>query len=139
MALIELATRDGGGPVQIKEISEAAEVPRQFLAKIIQVLVKARILQSSKGRGGGIRFARPASEIMIAEIVRAVDGNHALQNCIFGLRSCDGTRNCPIHPSWGPIRDQVLGFLEGTSLADLAGMVCMRGNPKGWACSGASP
>jgi Rrf2 family protein len=120
MALIELATRQDDRPVQIKEISETTGIPRHFLAKLVQTLVKADILSSSKGRGGGLRFARPPSQISLAEVVRAIDGEGALQSCIFGLQRCDGTRNCPIHPMWGPIREQIISFLENTTVADLA-------------------
>ena len=91
MALIELAARGDNRPVQIKEISESTGMPRYFLAKLVQTLVKADILSSSKGRGGGLRFARPPSQISLAEVVRAIDGEGALQNCIFGLERCDRT------------------------------------------------
>jgi len=120
MALIELAARGNNRPVQIKEISESTGIPRYFLAKLVQTLVKADILSSAKGKGGGLRFARPPSQISLAEVVRAIDGEGALQNCIFGLERCDGTRNCPLHPIWGPIRNQIIRFLHNTTVADLA-------------------
>lgn len=120
MALIELASRRPGRPVQIKEISESTGIPHFFLAKLVQTLVKAGMLSSSKGRGGGVGFAKPPSDITLAEVVKAIDGPEALRSCIFGLQSCDGTRNCPLHPAWGPIRDQILSFLKTTTIADLA-------------------
>lgn len=123
MALIELATRQDEQPVQIKEISRSAGVPHHFLAKLIQTLVKAGILNSTKGRGGGIRFALPPSEVTIADVVKIIDGQQALQDCIFGLQSCDGTRDCPLHSVWGPIREQILNFLENTTVAELSSKV----------------
>ena len=87
------------------------------------MLVKAGVLNSIKGRGGGLKFTRDPSQILLSDIIRAVDGQQALQNCMFGLQFCDGTRNCPLHPLWGPIREQILDFLETTSIADLADKV----------------
>jgi Rrf2 family iron-sulfur cluster assembly transcriptional regulator len=120
MAMIDLAACSDDDPKLIKDISASTGIPHPFLAKLVQLLVKAGVLNSIKGRGGGLRFTRSPSEIPLAEVVRAVDGQQALQNCIFGLQLCDGTRNCPIHPLWGPIRDQILNFLETTTIADLA-------------------
>jgi len=120
MALIFLAVHQNDRPVQIREISESTGIPRHFLAKLVQTLVKAGILSSTKGRGGGIKFVRSPKEITIAEVVRVIDGQQAFQNCIFGLQSCDGTRNCPIHPMWGPTRDKIIDFLENTTVAELA-------------------
>jgi Rrf2 family protein len=119
MALIDLASRSGQR-AQIKDLSQSAGIPRQFLGKIVQTLVKAGILSSSKGRGGGVRFATDPGEVNLATIVRIIDGQQALLNCMFGLQLCDGTRNCPIHHMWGPIRNQIMDFLESTTLADLA-------------------
>jgi len=128
MALIELAVRQSARPVLIKEISRATDIPRQFLAKIVQTLVKAGILNSTKGRGGGLEFACPPSQISIVEVVRAIDGEQALQSCIFGLQGCDGTRNCPMHSMWGPVRNKIIDFLENTMIADLASMMRSEGD-----------
>ena len=119
IALIELANRQDEQPVQVKEISEATNIPRYFLAKLVQTLVKAGILKSTKGRGGGLQFALPCSQVTIADVVKAIDGQRALQNCIFGLQSCNGDRGCPMHSMWGPIRAQIISFLENTTVADL--------------------
>jgi Rrf2 family protein len=119
MALIDLASRSDQR-VQIRELSESTGITHQFLGKIVQTLVKAGILSSTKGRGGGIQFAIDPGMVNIARIIRVVDGDQALMNCMFGLQLCDGTRNCPIHQLWGPIREQIIDFLEQTTLADMA-------------------
>lgn len=120
MALIELAVHQADRPVQIGEISETTGIPHYFLAKLVQTLVKVGILNSTKGRGGGIQFATSPSEISVADVVEVIDGPQALQDCIFGLQTCDGTRDCPIRLMWKPIRVQITNFLENTTIADLA-------------------
>ena len=119
LACIELAARRDLRPVQVGQIAEAAAISRHFLAKLVQALVRADVLTSTKGRGGGVQFARSPSQVTIGEIVEIIDGRHALQDCMFGLESCDGSRGCAIHPAWGPVRDQIVGFLENTTIADL--------------------
>jgi len=119
IALIELAVRQNGQPVQVREISEATNTPRHFLAKLVQTLVRAGILDSTKGRGGGLSFALPPSQVTIADVVKAIDGKQALQKCIFGLQNCDGSRSCSMHPMWGSLRTQIINFLENTTVADL--------------------
>lgn len=132
MALTELAARSEDDLVQVKEISEATHIPFPFLAKLVQTLVKAGVLSSTKGKGGGLRFARSPDQITIAEIVQVIDGREALHRCIFGLQKCDGTRNCPFHLMWSPIRDQIIDFLESTTVAALASKTRAKdGEPQG--------
>ena len=119
LACIELAARRDQKPVRVGQIAEATGISRHFLPKLVQVLVKAGVLASTKGRGGGIQFARSPSQVTISEIVEIIDGRLVLQDCMFGLTGCDGSRGCAIHPAWGPIRDQIIGFLENTTIADL--------------------
>ena len=131
MALIELAVRQDEQPVQVKKISDSTGIPRYFLAKLVQTLVKADILNSTKGRGGGLQFALSPSQVTIADVIKAIDGQRALQNCIFGLQSCNGDRNCSIHPMWGSIRAQIISFLANTTIADLAFKGSEDGRPEG--------
>jgi Rrf2 family protein len=128
MALMELAYRDAEKPVQIRDISESSGVPQHFLAKLVQTLVKAGILTSVKGRGGGVLFALPPAKVSLYDVVKAIDGPRALQNCIFGLDACEGERNCPIHSVWGPIRNQVMEFLQNTTVADLGSKLRRNGS-----------
>lgn len=123
MALIELAARRQGRPVHVRELSDSTGIPCDFLAKLIRTLVKAGILNSAKGKKGGIQFARPPSAISIAEVVRAIEGKQALWRCLFSLHPCDQYRNCPLYPKWGFIRNQIMDFLENTSISELASKI----------------
>jgi Rrf2 family protein len=120
LACTELAARRDDRPVQIGRIATSIGISHHYLAKVVQSLVKAGILSSTRGRGGGIQFTGSPSQLGIIEVVKAIDGQHALEDCIFRLCSCDGIRNCPIHPIWGPIREQIIAFLRDTTIADLA-------------------
>ncbi len=77
MAVLAIARRQSenpGGSVQIREIAAAHALPQEYIAKLLTMLVKARILKSGRGREGGFTLRRRASEICILDIVEAVDG-----------------------------------------------------------------
>ncbi len=77
MAVLAIARRQSenpGGSVQIREIAAAHGLPQEYIAKLLTILVKARILKSGRGREGGFVLRRRASEICILDIVEAVDG-----------------------------------------------------------------
>jgi Rrf2 family protein len=120
LACTELAARRDDSPVQIGRIAASTGISHHYLAKVVQSLVKAGILISTRGRGGGVHFACSPSQLSIIKVVKAIDGQHALEDCIFGLGSCGGIRNCPTHPLWGPIREQIIAFMRDTTIADLA-------------------
>ena len=120
LACMELAARRVDRPVRIDQIAASIGISRHFLAKLVQSLVRAEVLISKKGRGGGIQFARSPSQLSVMQVVRAIDGPQVLQDCIFGLDGCDGTRDCAVHPLWGPIREQIVTFLLDTTIAGLA-------------------
>jgi Rrf2 family protein len=73
-AAVHLADHDGDGPVQAREIAEALGVPIDYLVKILQQLVRARILASTRGPQGGFRLQRAPGEIPLIAIVEAIDG-----------------------------------------------------------------
>ena len=119
MALVELAAQ-GDGPAQIRALAAASGVPRPFLAKLIPQLVRAGIITSTRGRRGGIAFARPPTGISLAQVVRAVDGDRVFADCPFSTAPCRGRDGCPLAPLWDPVREELVAFLEDTDLAQVA-------------------
>src|ERR1044071_4497470 len=86
--LSELAARGVNGPVMLDELVVGTDLPRDFLAKIFQKLVRAGILRSAKGRGGGFALAKPQYEVTLLDIVQAVEGPPLLDACGVGLARC---------------------------------------------------
>jgi len=120
MALVELAARDKEVPVQIRELAQAAGVPYPFLSKLVQPLVRAGILDSTRGKKGGVRFARPPAHVSLAQVVRAVEGDAFFQDCPFVRSPCQGKEGCSLSPMWDPVREMITRFLEETALAEIA-------------------
>ena len=82
-ALIELAARADSGPVSAEELGRAQEIPHNFLQAILADLRRAGIVISQRGQAGGWRMARPAEDVSIADVIRAVDGPLV---SVYGLR-----------------------------------------------------
>ncbi len=82
-ALIELASRADGGPVSAEELGRAQEIPHNFLQAILADLRRAGIVISQRGQSGGWRMARPAEDVSVADVIRAVDGPLV---SVYGLR-----------------------------------------------------
>lgn len=119
--LSELALRaPPTGSLMLDKLVEGTDLPREFLAKVFQKLVKGGILRSAKGRGGGFSFARPVHEITLLHIVEALDGPLATDGCVVGFEQCDDSMPCPQHDLYKPIRQRLKDFLSTTTVADLS-------------------
>lgn len=120
LALAEVAARDTGGLISTRQIATATSSPYPLLAKIVNQLHRSGFIQATRGKQGGIKLARPASEITIKDVVVALDGSAILSDCPLYLDPCDCTKPCTLHEIWKPARDAVVDFLETTSIQDVA-------------------
>jgi Rrf2 family protein len=109
-------------------IDVAAEeaIPRKFLEAIFVALRDADLVQSRRGAHGGHRLSRPAADISVADIIRAIDGPLALTPCASVTRfgrctDCVDIATCRLQHLMREARDAVASVLEGCSLARLAG------------------
>lgn len=125
-ALIYLGKYSNDGTkIGIKKISSDLEIPTPFLGKILQNLVKQKILVSTKGPNGGFGLGKKPSEISLYDIVRIVDGEDFFKNCLIGLQPCTthaaNEKPCPVHSRFGPIRAQLMQFYQETSIEGVLG------------------
>ena len=82
-ALIELAACEDGAPVSAEELGRLQGIPRGFLQAILADLRRSGVVLSQRGQSGGWRMARPADEVSVADVIRAVDGPLV---SVYGLR-----------------------------------------------------
>lgn len=109
-----LAKQDHDDPVLSSTIATDMNIPRNFLSKIINRLVQAGLLQAARGRGGGIKLARPGSEILLYEVVELFMKVNDYKKCLLGLNSCDG--GCGLHLRWRIISEQFDKMLHDTTV-----------------------
>jgi len=87
-AMMHLAENDGN-LILVSQIAEIYDLPKHYLAKLVQTLSRHHLIQSVPGRNGGIRLNKPSVEIKIIDIIHAIDGpppEHEM--CVFGLDKC---------------------------------------------------
>jgi len=118
--LSELATRPPNHLTMLDDVLAGTELLRDFLAKLFQRLVRAGILRSAKGRGGGFTLARPAHQITLMHVVEALEGPQPLDGCVVGLSQCNDQMPCSQHDAYKPIRQRLKDYLNTTTMADLA-------------------
>jgi Rrf2 family protein len=104
----------------VKNIAEESEIPTHFLAKILQQLARKGFLRSSKGPTGGFALRRPPEDITLLEIVDAIDGLAEYERCPSGITECNDEAPCGMHESWKELRSRIIGYLEGTTISDVA-------------------
>jgi Rrf2 family protein len=118
-AALELAALEGEGPVKREALSDAQSIPINFLENILLDLKRAGLVQSQRGQEGGYWLARQASDVSVADVIRAVDG--PLVN-VRGARpenvEYEGNAE-QLRDVWLAARASLRTVLETTSLADL--------------------
>ena len=120
-ALIYLAEKDAPGPVLVREIADAAGVPRQSLAKILHGLRNKGLVRSTKGPGGGYQLARPGGMMHVMDVIEAIDGRVELdKSCILGLDVCTETASCALHDVWKLFRENYVATISTMTLRDAA-------------------
>lgn len=118
-ASVYLASLSNGSYTSITQISEDLEISRHFLTKVLQQLTEADLMESMKGPKGGVRLVHSADEVVLLDIVAAIDGMDLLTECALGLPGCGVEKPCPIHETWANTRDKIRKMLAETSLQDL--------------------
>jgi Rrf2 family protein len=119
-ALTYIAAQPRGGFVLNRQIADALEVPSPYLAKVLQDLCQAELLESARGRLGGFCLTREAESTSIMNILLTIEGSQVSKECIMGLKECGDETACPIHRKWKPIKQEIIALLDKLTLKDLA-------------------
>jgi Rrf2 family protein len=103
-----------------REISESYDIPLELLAKVLQRLVRARLLVSVQGTRGGYRLARSAALISVADVIQSVDGPVTMTACSEEDHNCDQFTKCSIRDPLWKIKNRILESLQTVSVAEMA-------------------
>jgi Rrf2 family protein len=122
-ALLSLSLHGAGEtPTSVRDIAERTGLPQPYLEQILLALKGAGLVRSKRGVGGGYVLARPAEQILLGDIVRAVDGPISVGD--FGAPhtngACDHEGQCVLLNIWNVVGDHMRRHLEAWTLADIA-------------------
>jgi Rrf2 family protein len=118
--VFHLAALGGGAKVQVKDIAGRRLMPAPFVRRVVARLAAAGILRTVRGSGGGVRLARPASEISLLDVVRAMEGGIVLNRCVSDPGECPFSGNCAIHVAWADATRSVEERLGALAFSELA-------------------
>ena len=108
-----------GEKIGMKKLCLAANTPEPFTAKILQNLVKKKIIHSQKGPAGGFYITKDLNQISLYEIVEAIDGNELFIKCGLGMDECNAKKPCPFHFQFEELRNKLNEICRNNTLGDL--------------------
>ncbi len=105
--------------VDLNQIAVELDIPKHFLSKILQLLVKHKLLVSMKGPTGGFRLSRSPNDITLIKVIEAIDGLDMFNQCGIGFKRCNDSHPCPIHYEYKKVRDRIENLFQSKTLKEL--------------------
>ena len=121
-AVLYLAKQPPGEIVLKKDICQTQNITPAFLTKILQPLIKAGIVGSQRGVGGGFYLARDPEKITLLDVVEAEEGPIYLNQCLMREKTCERDVFCPVHGAWRHIRGEMTRVLAEYTFARLTAL-----------------
>lgn len=118
-AVLELATNGSNDRLTAEEIAERRAIPLAFLSKTLGRLAEVGIVSTRRGVKGGVELGRSPASISLLEVVEAIDGPIALNQCVLEEDTCRWTGTCPVHGVWCQLQVQMRSQLEAMSFSDM--------------------
>ncbi|HHC72898.1 MAG TPA: Fe-S cluster assembly transcriptional regulator IscR [Thiotrichales bacterium] len=117
-AMLDLAIHYDNGPISLADISERQGISLSYLEQLFTKLRRAGLVKSTRGPGGGYSLSRPADQVVVADVITAVDENTDTTRC-GGLGNCQNDEQCLTHELWVDLSNQIHDFLAGISLQQI--------------------
>lgn len=105
--------------IKAKVLARMSNIPRYYLPKILRKLVNAGLVDSQKGQHGGFKLKQDPSEITFKKILKAVDYNFCVDDCVFGWEDCEEDEKCPMHDQWIEINHSFQKWAESKTLGGI--------------------
>ena len=117
-AMVDLAMRHGGGPVALAEISQRQKISLSYLEQLFGKLRRRELVESVRGPGGGYCLAKDMAQIVVSDIILAVDEPIDATQC-GGKENCRGDEKCITHDLWAQLNKRIFDYLGSVTLKRL--------------------
>ncbi|MCB0668962.1 MAG: Rrf2 family transcriptional regulator [Saprospiraceae bacterium] len=104
----------------VDDLAAKLEVPKHFLAKVLQQLTRQNLIASAKGRNGGFYLTTENRNSNLLAVIESIDGPHAFHECILGMSKCSNENPCPYHSAVRHYRDQFLLLVREETIQESA-------------------
>jgi len=118
--MVHLATLPAHERALLPALAKATDAPESFLSKVLQALVRAKLISSRRGQSGGFEILPRGRQASMYEVIEAIDGPIQLNVCLVSGRSCNRKTCCPAHPVWVQAQRAMLDVLIRTGIGELA-------------------
>lgn len=119
-AVVYLGSKSGSGAKSgFKEVARFINENEHTVGKILQKLVKEKVINSVKGPNGGFYITPKQKTQRVIKIVEAIDGEEIFKQCGLGLSKCSETHPCPLHNDFKPVRDLFKQMCYNNRISDL--------------------
>ncbi len=120
MAMADLAMHGGDTAVPLSAIAERQHLSIAYLEQLFLKLRRAGLVESERGRAGGYRLSRPSTDIMVEQIMTAVEEETRMTRCLSESSvGCLGEGKCLTHNLWHALGDHIRTFLQSVSLREV--------------------
>ncbi len=117
--ILDLASLSDDARASTQEIAERQSIPGPFLAKIISQLSLSGLVTTYRGAGGGVKLARPATDINLLQVIEALEGPIRLNRCVIEPQLCPRDEVCPVHDVWAKAQTELTDLLRITTFDGL--------------------
>jgi Rrf2 family protein len=118
--MVDLAQRYDQGPVQIRDIAKRQGISVKYLEQLIIPLKKAEFIDSLRGPKGGHMLSKPPETITAGDIVRVLENDIGVVQCVENPKACKRIETCPTRKLWEIATQAFWDKLNGMTLAELA-------------------
>ena len=118
-AMVDLVKNSDAGPVTLASISERQFISLSYLEQLFRRLREENLVTSVRGPGGGYRLARPANEIVVSDVISAVNESIRTTLCEDADRGCHQGSRCDTHQLWNTLGRYIYRFLDSITLQDV--------------------
>jgi Rrf2 family cysteine metabolism transcriptional repressor len=118
-AMLELASRYGEGPIELKEIAKRENISLKYLEQVIVPLRTAGFVKSVRGSKGGYSLAKPPSEICLNDLIEILEGPLNLIECLNDPKACQKIPYCVTREIWKEVSEAIQGIFHSVTLEDM--------------------
>ncbi len=124
-AMVDLALRNGDGPVTLAEISQRQKISLSYLEQLFGKLRRRGLVDSVRGPGGGYCLAKDTTQVSVADVILAVDEPIDATQC-GGMENCRDEEKCITHDLWAKLNERIFDYLGAVTLRQLVDEQCAR-------------
>ncbi len=117
--LLDLASRQGSGPILLKDIAHRQQIALPYLEHLITPLIAAGYVRSTRGARGGVTLAKTAGEVKLGDVIQILEGSIAPVECVDNPKSCPRSGVCATRDVWIDLKTAMTGVLDAVTLEQL--------------------